>query len=61
VRADVRRHVWGSAEEEQTGRRRSIRVRLLPTGDGKTRHRDHDLAHRILGIVTMTKMKMVVG
>jgi hypothetical protein len=26
----------------------------------KTRHRDHDLAHWILGIVIVTKMKTVV-
>src|ERR1700676_4569244 len=36
---------------------RSTRNATIP----KTRHRDHDLAHRILGIVTMTKMKTVVG
>jgi hypothetical protein len=34
VRADVLRHVWVLRNEERTGRRRSIRVQLLPTGDG---------------------------
>src|SRR5882762_3193286 len=35
---------------------RSTRNATIP----KTRHRDHDLAHWILGIATMTKMKTVV-